>query len=97
MGRIGKRNSDANRKLKKLFQDKGITRCEIGMVGCWYSNALGFAHRKTRRHYYATPEKLYDFNEVIMACVICHQYIEGNKEATEYYFKKLRPDASHSV
>lgn len=90
MGKITERNKDANRRLKKIFTEKKITRCEIRMPGCWHDNALGFAHRKKRREYYAEPEKLYDFNEVILACVVCHQKIEYDKELTDYYFKILR-------
>lgn len=89
-GKRTKINIEANKILKKIYQENGITSCELRLEGCWGSNWLSFAHRKKRIEYYKCPEKLSDFNETILACVPCHMKIEGNKELTEYYFKKLR-------
>jgi hypothetical protein len=86
MGRI----TDLNNKHRKIGKQKlfeaGKTRCEV----CGTTSWLSIAHRKTRRHYYACPEKLSDFNEILCLCVPCHQKYEGKTEATELLFKRLR-------
>jgi len=83
-------NQKANKKLKELFFDKDITTCEIGLEGCLNHSFLGFAHRHKRIWYYNKPEKLWDFNEVCLACVSCHLKLENNKELTKITFAKLR-------
>lgn len=82
-------NRKANGILRKLFHDKGITTCEI----CGENFFLSFAHRHKRRWYYDKPVKLlWDFNQVIIACILCHNDIEKSKELTEQTFLKLRGD-----
>lgn len=81
-----KESQRANRKLKKLFLDKGITYCE----NCGSTFALSFAHRMKRREYYSQPEKLYDFNEVLLLCIPCHEQIEYDREKTKQLFARLR-------
>lgn len=78
-------------KLKKIYEEKGITTCEIRILGCWNYNALGFAHKHKRSWYNTHPELLGTFNETLLACNSCHQKIEYNKELTKFYFNKLRP------
>lgn len=78
-------------KLKREFQEKGITRCEL----CGADNFLSFAHRKKRRYYYNQDRKeeerqLGDYKEVLLLCVPCHERLETNKELTEATFKRLR-------
>jgi len=78
-------------KLKKEFQEKGITRCEM----CGSDNFLSFAHRKKRGGYYNRDRKeeekqLGDFNEVLLLCIQCHEKIEDNKTLTEEVFHRLR-------
>jgi hypothetical protein len=34
---------------------------------------------------------LYDFNQVLLLCLRCHEKIEYNRDATEWLFIKLRP------
>ncbi len=58
-------------KLKKGFEAKGITTCEIRYKDCWVNNGLSFAHLDKRR--YLTEEQLY---EVVLACVLCHDQVE---------------------
>lgn len=58
-------------KLKKEFESKGITSCELKYSGCMRDNFLSFAHAKKRR--YLTDEELYI---VILACQPCHHKIE---------------------
>lgn len=88
MGKHTDINKKANIRLKALFESKNITRCEI----CGSDNFLSFAHRKKRIEYRKHPELLSDFNEVILACVPCHQKIEYNKELTNQVFTRLRGD-----
>jgi|TARA_R100000501_G_C2569793_1_gene77092 hypothetical protein len=80
----------ARKKLKLIYEDKGITSCEIKLVGCWRNNGLSFAHRKKRIEYYSCPEKLGEFNETLLACCNCHDKIENDKELTAKLFKQLR-------
>jgi hypothetical protein len=63
------------RKIKPKFQKAGITRCELGYPGCWYDNALGFAHARKRRN--LEPDQ---GETVILACTACHQIIERMPE-----------------
>jgi len=89
VGKIGKRNIDANRKIKRMFLEKGITFCELKLEGCmnW---PLQIAHRHKRVYYKDKPELLYDFGEVALACQLCHSKIEGDRELTEEVFNKIR-------
>ena len=84
-------NIEANRKLKEMYQEKGITHCELKLEGCWKNSTLGFAHLHKRIWYIHKPELLSDFNQTILACTSCHQKIEYNKVLTEKMFKCLRP------
>jgi len=86
-GRHTKTNKKANQKLKKIFLEKGITNCE----GCGIKFGLTFAHRKKRYLYYKDPKKLYDINEVLLLCLVCHQKIEADKKLIEEIFELLRP------
>lgn len=90
IGKQGKVNLRANQKLKKIYQEKGINSCEIKLDGCLGNMFCGFAHRKKRQEYYKTPELLSDFNETLLACVKCHQKIEGNRKLTEEIFNARR-------
>lgn len=79
--------------LKKEFQKKGITSCELRFKNCWKTNALGFSHKHKRNWYLGKNNKelLWEFNQVILACNSCHFIIEYDKELTKKVFKKLRP------
>lgn len=77
-------------KLKKEFEARGITLCELRFDGCWINNALGFAHRHKRRWYNTRPHLLGNFKQVILACSSCHQKIEYNSKLTKKVFVKLR-------
>ena len=60
------------RGLVKAFDRAGITRCELRYAGCWFNNALGFAHSLKRRNI-TTPEQM---TECCLCCNICHDQIE---------------------
>jgi len=80
----------ARKKLKEIYEDKGITACEVRLSGCWVSNGLSFHHRMKRIEYYSCPEKLGEFNETILCCISCHQKIENDRELTKKLFERLR-------
>ena len=87
LGKQGKINQEANRKLKILFESKGIRFCEL----CGSDNFLSYAHRHKRIFYYKTPELLWDFNQVLLLCTLpCHQLLEKDKKLTEETFNRLR-------
>jgi len=88
IGKVGKRNIEANKKLKKIFFEKRILRCEK----CNSNFFLTFAH-KHKRDWYKKEDRqklLYDFNEVLLLCVNCHEEIEVSREKTNKLFKQLR-------
>jgi len=89
-GRQGKINMEANRKLKDIFQSKGIDRCEIRLPKCLFNWTLQFVHKHKRNWYHNTPELLSSFNEVLLGCQSCHTMLENDKDLTEKTFKRLR-------
>jgi len=60
-------------ELKKEFEEKGITYCEVGYDGCTRNNFLSFSHGDKRR--YLTDDELR--NLVVVACIPCHQWLEA--------------------
>ena len=91
-GKRTKANIAANKKLKEMFLAlEWPERCEI----CGTTFGLSFAHKHRRDHYQGEYEelvdKLSDFNEVIIACIPCHQKTEGKQEETNEIFNRLRP------
>jgi len=86
IGKIGKRNIDANKKLKEIFLEKGIVRCEL----CGTDNFLSFAHKHKRDWYRRYPELLSDYNQVLLLCIPCHEKIEVNRVETRALFIRLR-------
>lgn len=86
---VGKKTNEWNKariKLKKIYERKGITTCEIRLPGCWYDNALSFAHRYKRND----PRCEHTFKRTILACVPCHDQIEYDSKLTEKMFKLRR-------
>ena len=71
LGPKGKAWKDARADLKMEFLALGITTCELRYEGCWFDDALGFAHAAKRRK--LTAE---DLGHVILVCNICHDQIE---------------------
>ena len=85
-------NREANKKLVKLFRDKEIMSCELKFGNCTRDWGMTFAHLHKRRWYYdKDPDLLADFNQVIIACLNCHQVIEKDAELTKQMFEILRP------
>ncbi len=76
----------ARAKLKIIYENKGITTCEARLQGCWYDNALSFAHKYKRND----PRCAHTFEETLLLCIECHNKQEYNRELTEELFNKLR-------
>ena len=79
-------NKEANQVLKKVFESKGITRCE----NCNGTFALQFAHKWKRIKYRRKLHLLSDFRHVILLCQVCHHNIEYDKDKTKELFERLR-------
>ena len=90
IGKYGKRNLAANRKLKDNYAGSGITECEIQLDGCTYGFGLGFAHKHKRSWYYDKLELLSSIEETVIACSNCHAQMEVNAKLTKEVFKRLR-------
>jgi hypothetical protein len=90
IGKIGLINLEVNRKIKEMFLEKGIDKCEIRLPGCMITWPLAPAHRHKRVWYYSQPELLSDFSQFVLACQRCHEKIENDKDLTEKVFKRLR-------
>ncbi len=78
-------------KLRRIYQKKGITSCEIRLEGCMGVFGLSFAHKHKRVWYYDKPGLLGSFEETVRACAYCHTKIERDKQLTEEVFNRLRP------
>jgi len=85
-GRVTKLNIASNKILKKIYEDKEITRCEL----CGSDWALSFHHRHKRRWYRDCPEKLSEFNQTLLLCCKCHDLCEMSRSMTEDVFGRLR-------
>ena len=81
LGRKGKAWKKARAKLKKEFEVKGKTRCEI----CGSTFALSFHHRHKRKE-----NDPHTFENVILLCAKCHHRLEYDKNLTSKWFRKLR-------
>ena len=89
IGKIGKINIAANKRLKTLYEGLGVTSCEIQLEGCdnWF---LQFAHRHKRIWYRSQPEQLSEHKQTVLACNHCHQIIEKDSGLTGEIFERLR-------
>lgn len=90
IGSIGRANLYANERLIEIFTEKNIWTCEIQLAGCLGAFTTAFAHRHKRIWYRRWLEKLYDFKQVVLGCVNCHNKIENNSKLTEEVFMRLR-------
>lgn len=90
IGKIGKININANKKINKMFQNKGIDYCEVDYPHDCNPMWLTFAHRHKRVFYRGNSELLSDYNQVIMACINVHAIMEKDAELTKEIFDQLR-------
>ncbi len=89
IARIGKRgqiNLDANVILKKLYKDKGITRCEV----CNSDFALSWHHKYPRDYYYKSPLLLSAYEQTVLLCATCHDAVHKDLQLSQKTFEKLR-------
>lgn len=94
IGKVGKANIAANRKLKKMFGEKGITTCELAFPGCLWDYMLTFCHKEKREAYRGNLERLSAFEEVVLGCQHCHAILDDRSKTTkkqsDAIFRKLR-------
>jgi len=97
VGKVGKANIAARKKIGELAEANKLTTCELGPVllsyginVCLYNFTLAPAHRHKRAWYKGDAEKLAAIEQWVCACVDCHDAIEHNAELTEAVFVKLR-------
>lgn len=102
VGKVGRANSTANRKIAELWKEKAIFFCEI-MVDKYVNETrricvnTGFpglqnVHRHKRHWYRNRLHLLYDYTQVARGCHYCHSYIESKSELTEKIFMEIRGD-----
>ena len=101
VGKIGRINAKANRKIAQMWIDKGIEFCEVcrwiyeieGKLDWECIRASSNAHRHPRIGYRSRLEMLWSFNQVIRACLPSHEYLDNNTKIKEAVFFLLRgPD-----
>jgi hypothetical protein len=75
-------------KVKRMFTEKCITRCELCNTDSW----LSFAHRNKRNWYKGKDKDLINsFDQILLLCVPkCHLKLEQDAKLTEETFKRLR-------
>lgn len=61
-------------ELKRIFQKRGITSCEIQLEGCLKDNYLSFAHIQRRGE--LSAEETINPNYVVLACQPCHHTVD---------------------
>lgn len=81
IGKKGKAWEKARKRLKKEFEKKGITSCEI----CGSTYIISFHHRHKRRE---NDEHI--FKNVILLCERHHRKFEDSRSLTELWFDILR-------
>ena len=93
LGKIGKRNLKASKEIDKLIMEYDIRSCEIRIPHkCLINSFLQKAHRHKRDWYKVVGREhlLYDYKQWIIACDVCHNLIEYDKELTKKVFMYLR-------
>jgi hypothetical protein len=70
----------ARAALKVDHEAMRVTTCEFQYPGCWYDEALSFAHSRKR------SDPLFDINEVAVACTpVCHHKLDVEMSHEEMY------------
>ena len=96
IGKVGRANLEARKRIAVIAQEKGLSRCEIDLHGCTRTWPLAPAHRHKRTWYKGDVELLSNFSEWVVACQTCHDAIEHNPTLTEEVFTRLRPKSNPS-
>jgi len=93
VGKVGKANIAANRRLKEILN---AVTCEIGELGwplfteCLGGMFLQNVHRHKRSWYKGDAERLSEYVQVVRGCTNCHEFLEHKAQLTETVFIKLR-------
>lgn len=97
IGKYGKINAKANKEIAKMWVDKDIRYCEVcpaladmDLLDWQCLQASSNAHRHGRIWYRSQPELLWDFNQVVRACMKAHRFIDEHQDIREEVFIKLR-------
>lgn len=92
LGKIGKINQAAKKKLIKLYADKDIRYCEAKIPGVCNGMYTTFAHRHSRIWYRNQSELLSSFKQTILICQACHTFIDRpwNEDSKKELFLRLR-------
>lgn len=90
IGKIGRRNQEANKVNYGRFAEIGIERCEL----CGGTFGLAVAHKEKREYYRSCPELLYDEKQTALLCVECHSRVDDrsktSKQESDEIFDTLR-------
>jgi hypothetical protein len=97
VGKIGKLNKRANKRLALAWIEHDIHFCEVcpilhemGLLEWKCLQACSNAHRHGRVWYRSKPELLGDISQVVRACMKAHEFIDNNTEVREQVFIRLR-------
>ena len=98
VGKIGKINAKANKKIAQMWIDKDIYYCEacavlydLDLLKWQCIQASSNAHRNGRVWYRGKPEELlWSFEQVIRACIPAHDFLDNNPEVKKTVFLRLR-------
>lgn len=90
IGKQGKINILANKKIKEMIDNERIVECELKFKGCLGNWTLSPAHKEKRWWYKDKPELLWNRSQVLIACSNCHQILDDRskttKEKSDSYF-----------
>ena len=91
IGKIGRINFDARRKIATQCFDLGIETCEIRFPGCMGTFGIAPAHKQPREWYRTKPELLYHRDHWRAACQWCHEILDNraktSKEKSDSFFE----------
>lgn len=89
IGKIGRINLEANKRLNALYEDSEIRNCELKLAGC-ENYPLNFCHRHERNWYKGDVELLSSMKQTVIGCQCCHDKIDRDKKLREEKFLILR-------
>ena len=89
IGKIGRANMQANKKLRDTYEFTDIKHCEIKLKDC-INFPLNFCHRHNRSWYRGKVGLLSSYNQTIIGCQSCHAKMDADIRSRERIFKKLR-------
>jgi len=97
IGKIGRANAKANRKIEKSASARGLYFCEVcevlhemGLLNWQCLQAKTNAHRHGRVWYRSQLDKLGDIEQWVFACIKAHDFIDDNTVIREEVFLRLR-------